>query len=132
MSALASLSSDIEALIERTRASVVAVEHGRGHGSGVVLSQDGYVLTNAHVVAGDEPLRVRFADGEETKATLVGRDTPSHLAVLRVAAHGLSPLALHEERRARVGQIVLAVKPSRCTERCAPRGSALRPGFARA
>jgi S1-C subfamily serine protease len=61
MSALSQLSSDIEALVERARSSVVAVEHGRGHGSGVVVSQDGYVLTNAHVVAGDERVHVRFA-----------------------------------------------------------------------
>jgi S1-C subfamily serine protease len=109
MSALSQLSSDIEALVERARSSVVAVEHGRGHGSGVVVSQDGYVLTNAHVVAGEDRLRVRFADGEELAATLVGRDSPSDLAVIRVPASGLHALSLHEDRRVRVGQIVLAL-----------------------
>ncbi|HET9934033.1 MAG TPA: trypsin-like peptidase domain-containing protein, partial [Polyangiaceae bacterium] len=109
MSALSLLSADIEALIERARSSVVAVEHGRGHGSGVVVSQDGYVLTNAHVVGTERSLRVRFADGEELAASLVGRDAPSDLAVIRVPASGLGALALHETRRVRVGQIVLAL-----------------------
>ncbi|MGC4094054.1 MAG: trypsin-like peptidase domain-containing protein [Polyangiaceae bacterium] len=109
MSLISELSSDIEELVARARPSVVAVEHARGQGSGVVLSQDGYVLTNAHVVSDSKALRVRFADGEELPATRVGSDPHCDLAVLRVPVSGLAPLALHEGRRARVGQLVLAL-----------------------
>jgi S1-C subfamily serine protease len=89
---------------------VVAVEHGRGQGSGIIVSGDGYVITNAHVVEGREKaLSVRLAGGEELAAEVVGEDRLSDVAVLRVAARGLASLALDESRRLRVGQLVLAI-----------------------
>jgi serine protease Do len=110
MSRLSDFSDELENLVASAAPSVVAVEHGRGQGSGIIVSGDGYVITNAHVVEGREKaLSVRLAGGEELPAEVVGEDRPSDLAVLRVAAHGLASLALDESRRLRVGQLVLAI-----------------------
>jgi serine protease Do len=110
MSRLSEFSDELESLVESSAPSVVAVEHGRGQGSGIIVSGDGYVITNAHVVHGRAGvLGVRLAGGEELPAEVVGQDHPSDLAVLRVPARGLPSLSLDESRRLRVGQLVLAI-----------------------
>jgi serine protease Do len=107
---LPQLSHELEELVERTAPSVVAVEQGRGQGTGLVIAGDGYVLTNSHVVRGDRgKTRVRLPNGDELGAELIGDDPESDLAVLRVAASNLTPLELHESRRLRVGQLVVAI-----------------------
>lgn len=110
MSRLSEFSDELEALVEKAAPSVVAVEHGRGQGSGIIVSSDGYVVTNAHVVqrrAG--ALSVRLAGGDELPAEVVGEDRASDLAVLRVNAWNLPSLLLDESRRLRVGQLVVAI-----------------------
>lgn len=110
MSRLSDFSDELEVLVASTAPSVVAVEHGRGQGSGIIVSSDGYVITNAHVVHGrSDRLSVRLAGGEELPAQVIGEDPTSDLAVLRVAAQGLPSLQLDESRRLRVGQLVLAI-----------------------
>jgi serine protease Do len=107
---LPQLSHELEELVAKTAPSVAAVEQGRGQGTGVVIAGDGYVLTNSHVVRGEpRSLRVRLANGDELGAELVGDDPESDLAVLRVEGRGLTPLELHESRRLRVGQLVVAI-----------------------
>jgi len=107
---LSEFSDELESLVESSAPSVVAVEHGHGQGSGIIVSGDGYVITNAHVVHGRAGvLSVRLAGGEELPADVVGEDHASDLAVLRVGARGLSSLSLDESRRLRVGQLVLAI-----------------------
>jgi S1-C subfamily serine protease len=109
-SLLTRLSHELEDLVAKTAPSVVAVEQGRGQGTGLVLAGDGYLLTNSHVVRGTpRSLRARLPTGEELPAELVGDDPESDLAVLHVSAHGLVPLVLHESRRLRVGQLVVAI-----------------------
>ena len=110
MSRLSEFSDELESLVAAAAPSVVAVEHGRGQGSGIIVSGDGYVITNAHVVHGRQSaLSVRLAGGEELPAEVVGEDHASDLAVLRVGARGLPSLSLDESRRLRVGQLVLAI-----------------------
>ena len=110
MSRLSEFSDELESLVASAAPSVVAVEHGRGQGSGIIISGDGYVMTNAHVVQGRaSALSVRLAGGEELHADVVGEDLASDLAVLRVGARGLASLSLDESRRLRVGQLVLAI-----------------------
>jgi S1-C subfamily serine protease len=107
---LPQLSRELEELVAKTAPSVVAVEQARGQGTGVVIAGDGYVLTNSHVVRGSRRApRVRLSTGDELSAELVGDDPESDLAVLRVAGRGLVPLELHESRRLRVGQLVVAI-----------------------
>jgi S1-C subfamily serine protease len=107
---LSQLSHELEELVAKTAPSVVAVEQGVGQGTGVVIAGDGYVLTNSHVVRGDpRRLRVRLPTGDDLPAELVGDDPESDLAVLRVSGPRLTPLELHESRRLRVGQLVVAI-----------------------
>ena len=79
-----------------------------GLGSGVVVREDGLILTNHHVVEGADTIRVDLADGRSFAATLVGSDAPSDLAVLRVPATGLPALPFGNSDRMKVGDVVLA------------------------
>jgi Do/DeqQ family serine protease len=81
----------------------------RGVGSGVVVSGDGYILTNHHVVNGADTMTVDFADGRTFKAKLVGSDEPSDLAVVKIDATNLRTLALGNSDLTQVGDVVLAV-----------------------
>jgi S1-C subfamily serine protease len=110
VSFLAALSRDIEELVARAAPSVVAVEHHGSQGSGIVLAGDGYVVTNSHVArCKSDELYVRLPSGDRVRARRVGDDPPTDLAVLRVEAHGLPSLELADERRLRVGQLVVAI-----------------------
>jgi S1-C subfamily serine protease len=79
-----------------------------GAGSGVVVTPDGYLLTNEHVVQGVESARVALVDGRNVAAVVIGRDPHSDLAVLRAQATGL-PCASLAGTSVRVGQLVVAV-----------------------
>jgi Do/DeqQ family serine protease len=81
----------------------------RGLGSGVIVSADGYILTNHHVVDGAEEIRVELNDGRTLPAKVVGSDQPSDLAVLKIEAAGLPVLPLGDSDKARVGDVALAV-----------------------
>src|SRR5918911_2057363 len=88
---------------------VAALRVGQGAGSGVVFTDDGYVLTNAHVVAGATGGTAAFADGTSAPFRLVGADPLSDLAVVRVDGPTPPPATLGEAARLRVGQLVVAV-----------------------
>jgi len=77
-------------------------------GSGVVVSGDGYILTNNHVVEGSKQVDVDLSDGRTVKATVVGTDAPSDLAVLKVDARGLQSVAVGDSDQVRVGDVALA------------------------
>jgi S1-C subfamily serine protease len=109
MSALADLSRDLARLVAAAAPAVVGVEHRRGQGSGLVLAPDGYVLTNAHVAAGNGDLTLRLPGGASVRAERVGADPRTDLAVLRAERGGLQALPLDESRRLEVGEIVLAI-----------------------
>jgi S1-C subfamily serine protease len=109
MNMLQAFSRDLEELVARAAPPVVGVEHRRGHGSGVVLSSDGYVLTNAHVVRGGQGTKVRLSGGEVSRASIVGVDDRTDLAVVRAEASGLATLPFAEEKDTKVGQIVVAI-----------------------
>jgi Do/DeqQ family serine protease len=81
----------------------------RALGSGVVISPDGYIVTNHHVVDGAEQITVEFTDRRTASAKLVGTDQPSDLAVLKVDAKDLPVLTLGDSDKVRVGDVVLAV-----------------------
>src|SRR3954471_11104210 len=82
---------------------------GGGAGSGVVFTEDGYVLTNAHVVGRSRSGAAAFADGTSGSFRLVGADPLSDLAVVRVDGPTPPPATLGEAASLRVGQLVVAV-----------------------
>lgn len=81
----------------------------RGMGSGFVIDAEGFILTNNHVVEGSDALQVKFPDGQEFDATVVGTDPPTDVAVLKVEAQGLHPIAVGNSRALEVGDWVLAI-----------------------
>jgi Do/DeqQ family serine protease len=81
----------------------------RGLGSGVVVTGDGYILTNNHVIDSADDIRVEFNDGRSFKAKLVGADKPSDLALLKVDSTNLPTVAVGNSDAVQVGDVVLAV-----------------------
>jgi Do/DeqQ family serine protease len=78
-------------------------------GSGVIVSADGYILTNHHVVEGADHIKVDLPDRRTFDARLIGSDAPSDLAVLKINATGLHSVRIGNSERVRVGDVVLAV-----------------------
>jgi serine protease Do len=81
----------------------------RSLGSGVIVSADGVILTNNHVVEHADKVRVALHDGREVEAKVVGSDPPSDVAVLRVQAKDLPAIAVADSSKIRVGDLVLAI-----------------------
>ncbi|MEO5693213.1 MAG: Do family serine endopeptidase [Usitatibacter sp.] len=80
-----------------------------GLGSGFIVSQDGYIVTNAHVVENAEEITVRFNDKRELTARVIGADTRSDVAVIKVEATGLPVLKIGDTKKLRVGEWVIAI-----------------------
>ena len=80
-----------------------------GTGSGFIVSKDGYILTNNHVVAGADRVTVTLLDNRKFPAKVVGRDPTTDVAVIKVDAKDLPTVSLGDDRRTRVGQWVVAI-----------------------
>jgi serine protease Do len=84
-------------------------EERRSAGSGFIIREDGYLVTNAHVVGDAERIQVRLADGRRFDGRLVGLDERVDLALLKIEASGLPVALLGDSNRTRVGEFVLAL-----------------------
>lgn len=80
-----------------------------GAGSGVIISTDGYIITNNHVISGSSQVKVRLNDQTEYTATLIGTDTKTDIAVLKIDAQGLTAATLGDSDALVVGELALAV-----------------------
>ena len=91
------------------RSRQMADESQVGLGSGVIVSTQGYLLTNHHVIDGADDIEVMLADGRQAKARLVGTDPDSDLAVLKIELDKLPAIAFGSTDNAQVGDVVLAI-----------------------
>ena len=80
-----------------------------GAGSGVILTTDGYIVTNYHVVEGAQQVTVTLYDDSTYTATVVGSDQQSDIALLKIEADGLTPAVLGDSDNVQVGEVVIAV-----------------------
>lgn len=81
----------------------------QGAGSGVIISQDGYILTNNHVINGANSVKVRLRNSTEYDATIIGSDSDNDIALLKVNATGLSPATFGDSNSLAVGDYVVAI-----------------------
>ena len=104
--------SDLYAACVDSIVSIASYEDGKkgySWGSGVVLSEDGLILTNTHVVNESDRVTVTLSDDEEYEATLVGADAISDIAVLKIPAEGLKPARFGQSSELQVGEAVAAI-----------------------
>jgi putative serine protease PepD len=104
--------TSLASIASQVSPSVVSIRIGDFGGSGVVMSDEGYIITNAHVVevAANSPVRVRFSNGEIADATVVGSDPRSDIAVIKVdGVDDLTPATFGDSSEALVGDAVLAI-----------------------
>ena len=80
-----------------------------GAGSGVVLTSDGYIVTNNHVVENADELLVKFNDNREFKGRIIGTDKATDLALIKIEATGLQPISIGSSDDLKVGEWVLAI-----------------------
>jgi S1-C subfamily serine protease len=106
----------VASIIAKVEPAVVAITVGNGPGSGnggagtgFVITPDGYIVTNNHVVEGETRISVAFTNGDEKAARLVGREASSDLAVLKVDATNLPTVALGNSEDMQVGDEVVAI-----------------------
>ena len=116
-------SSTIKSVVEQCANSVVEIQTesvtngsnpfqqyvSSGAGSGVILTQDGYIVTNHHVIEDANSFTVRTRSGDEYNASLVGFDEQSDLAVLKIDATGLTPAVLGDSTTLEVGDLAIAI-----------------------
>jgi len=98
--------------VEVVGPAVVRIDAGQAGGSGMVLTPDGLILTNFHVVSGVRALTVMLPDGMSKRADVIGGDADTDLAVIRVDSSGGPPLTcatLGDSRSVRVGQVAIAI-----------------------
>jgi len=115
--------ADLTDMVARVTPSVVTITadgfstHGfsggtfptSGVGSGVILTSDGYILTNKHVVEGSQSLTVKLSDGAEYPATLVTESPDTDLALIKVDATGLTAAAIGDSSQIQVGETAVAI-----------------------
>ncbi len=83
--------------------------HQKGMGSGVIISPDGYIITNNHVVSGADDIQVKTTDGVTHKAKVIGTDAKTDIALIKIKAKNLPVAKLGDSNRLKVGEWVLAI-----------------------
>lgn len=115
--------SDVSDIVEKCKDSVVEITTesvtsgnsifgqyvSQGAGSGVIISEDGYIVTNNHVVSDATSLKVTTTDGKEYNADIVGKDSQTDLAVIKIDANNLLPATLGDSDSLQVGDPAIAI-----------------------
>lgn len=111
------INSITPSVVEITTEQMVTTSYGfwggqqivSGAGSGVIFTADGYIITNAHVVEGAQQITVKLNDGTTYNATLIGSDSRSDIAVIKIDASGLTPAILGDSDTIAIGETAIAV-----------------------
>jgi putative serine protease PepD len=103
--------SSLAGVAAKTQPSVVSIATASGEGSGVILTEDGYILTNNHVVetASGGNVTVTFSNGKKVQAKVIGTDPRYDLGVVKAGVTGLTPATLGDSDKMAVGDTVLAI-----------------------
>jgi len=114
--------TDISSVVDKCANSVVEITietqstlygyytyKAEGNGSGVIISNDGYILTNNHVISGASNIKVRLRDGTEYDATLIGKDSKTDIAIIKIDAKNLTPATLGNSDSLVVGELAVAI-----------------------
>lgn len=114
--------TSLAGIVEKTADSVVEITQytttqsyfnssytSEGNGSGVIISEDGYILTNNHVISGAERISVRLRNDEEYEAKLIGKDSKTDIAIIKIEADNLKPAIIADSSKTLVGDFVLAI-----------------------
>jgi serine protease Do len=99
------LRSRVSGQLPRTRSDLVE----RGLGTGVIVTEDGYILTTSHLVAGAREVKATLQDGRDFNAKVIGFDAQSDIAVIKIDAHDLPMVPMADSRQVQVGDWVLAI-----------------------
>ncbi len=103
----------LQEIYKRNIPSVVSItcttSSGTASGSGVIFSEQGYIVTNNHVISGASAISVLLTDGRELNASLIGEDSVSDLAVLQVLGDDLTPVQFGDSESIQVGDTVVAI-----------------------
>lgn len=107
-------SAGVVGIINYTKLGALGIEFGdslveQGSGSGFVISTDGYILTNSHVVEDSHAIGVMFPDGTEEEAEIIGLDKTTDIAVLKIEKEDLYALKLGDSDKVRVGEFTIAI-----------------------
>ncbi len=105
---LQSFSDAMTELADKVGSSVVRVRSRRGFGSGVIWTEDGYILTCSHVIGRAATVEVGFGEGPRLEAKVIGHDPYSDMALLKVERTGLKPVEVGDSEAVEVGQLVFA------------------------
>ena len=108
MQILQSFSEAMTELADKVGSSVVRVRSRRGFGSGVVWSEDGYIVTCSHVVGRASTVEVGFKGGERLEGRVIGHDPYSDMALIKVEKSGLKPVEIGDSDTVEVGELVFA------------------------
>jgi len=100
---------EVSKALPQRRSTVERRPEARGSGSGFVFTPDGFILTNSHVVQGASKIAVTLSDGRRFDASLVGHDSGTDVAVIRISAPALVPAPLGDSEKIRVGQLAIAI-----------------------
>jgi serine protease Do len=100
---------DNDKIINNATNSFVTIENSKSHGSGCVISEDGYIVTNYHVTGGSDKVMVKFKNGFSLEGNVVRYSQEYDLALIKVNGSGFSPILISEDREINIGSEIYAI-----------------------
>jgi len=96
-------------IINNATNSIVTIENNKSHGSGCIISEDGYIVTNYHVVGGLDKITVKFKNGLSLEGTVIRVNEEYDLALIKVAGSGFTPIPISEDKEVNTGSDIYAI-----------------------